>query len=37
MNTVQKKNPHGEKSLRGKIPAGKYLRGDFSPLGKSKC
>ena len=35
MNTVQKKNPHGEKSLWGKIPVGKYPRGDF-PHGENK-
>ena len=35
MNTVQKKNPHGEKSLRGKIPAGNIPAGIF-PHGENK-
>ena len=28
MNTVQKKNPHGEKFLRGNIPAGIFPHGE---------
>ena len=32
---MQKKNPHGEKSLRGKIPAGNYPSGIF-PHGENQ-